>query len=139
MDDKRGILFVDDHPLILESVKYLPSLSMGREVFAASNAAAALDVYRQHNEYIDVIVSDYMMPGKDGIELFEMINEIAPMPVVFIIFTVRNSDEVVDGFMNTKPGNAVPWAVVSKCDDRDKLPAAIREGIIFIEAMRHKD
>jgi DNA-binding NtrC family response regulator len=69
------ILFVDDDPLILSAVRR----SLGREGFEIHTTAEPLDAPRLCAELgIDVIVSDYMMPGCTGVELLSLIRRLHP-------------------------------------------------------------
>lgn len=64
----RKVLFVDDMPDVLEAVrKTLTPMTKEWEMAFVTSGKAALDWLRQ-NSY-DVIVSDMVMPGMDGIQL----------------------------------------------------------------------
>lgn len=82
MDGPPRILVVDDEPKILRLLESL----LGREgyrVETAPDAAAALrGVVRTHP---DLLVTDLMMPGMDGLELARRAREIdADLPIVLI-------------------------------------------------------
>jgi len=65
-----GILFVDDDKQILEIVKsYLDRL--GYNILVANSGFEALDLIKQ--EAIDIVFSDLVMPGLDGIDLLKSI------------------------------------------------------------------
>ncbi len=71
------ILLVDDEPDILESLSDL--LSAGLEnvkVLAAPSGDAALAMMKKDN--VDIIVSDFKMPGMNGLQFLEKAREIAP-------------------------------------------------------------
>jgi two-component system response regulator HydG len=73
--DKPALLIVDDDKnnlLALEKV----FLRENFRVFSASGGHEAISVARQNN--IDVILTDLMMPGMDGLELLEAIKTISP-------------------------------------------------------------
>jgi DNA-binding NtrC family response regulator len=68
--DDFGILFVDDDKQILEIVKsYLDRL--GYKILVADSGFEALDLIKQ--ETIDIVFTDLIMPGLDGIELLKAI------------------------------------------------------------------
>lgn len=69
------VLVVDDDASNVESLRKILEKE-GAEVFAASRAAEALEVCRQHR--IHVVVSDLMMPGASGLELLKALTNVSP-------------------------------------------------------------
>jgi len=68
------ILVVEDDPMVLEMVgKMLEEL--GCCVLTAGNGEEALSVYDQHGEDILLVLTDMVMPGVDGMELFYALRE----------------------------------------------------------------
>jgi PAS domain S-box-containing protein len=86
------VLMVDDEPDILDISKEFLEQIRNISVNTASSAAHALDMIKIQ-EY-DIIISDYQMPGKDGIQLLKEIRETGNK-VPFIIFTGKGREEVV--------------------------------------------
>lgn len=69
------VLFVDDDPLILSAVRR----SLGREGFEIHVCNDPLDAPKLVGELrVDVIVSDYMMPGCTGVELLSLVRRLHP-------------------------------------------------------------
>ncbi len=68
MPRKAHLLLVDDDPSTLASLSRAFRLA-GHEATVCDNAARALDLVR--SEAFDLILSDVVMPGKNGIELLE--------------------------------------------------------------------
>ena len=65
---KRRILFVDDEPNVLDGLRRMLRAQQSRcDVNFVLSADEALE--RIHRPRFDAIVSDVMMPGKDGFEL----------------------------------------------------------------------
>ena len=64
----QRILVVDDHPLALEIVADLVERS-AHEVIRTTSGAGALELLEQAESPFDLVISDYKMPGMDGIEL----------------------------------------------------------------------
>jgi len=60
------ILLVDDEPLVAESLS-LAMTSIGHTVVAARNGVEAMQ--RVLEENVDLVVTDIVMPSKDGIEV----------------------------------------------------------------------
>lgn len=72
---EEKILFVDDEPRMLASI--LRQLSRLFNVTSARDAEQALEIVSEKGP-IAVVVSDYKMPGMDGITLLENIQTISP-------------------------------------------------------------
>jgi len=69
------VLVVDDEPSNLTSLQKIFQRE-GMRVFAAENGKAALDVVRKHR--VQVVLTDLMMPGSNGVELLRALKEITP-------------------------------------------------------------
>ncbi|NLV26141.1 MAG: PAS domain S-box protein [Methanomicrobiales archaeon] len=90
-DSQFSILYVDDESLLLKATKaYLQT--QGFIVDTAESGKEALEKIPK-NQY-DAIISDYQMPGMDGIQLLEEIRKKNP-DIPFILFTGRGREEVV--------------------------------------------
>jgi len=84
------LLYVDDEPTLLEKTRTYLEQS-GYCVDTAGSAQEALPLIR-NNSY-DVIVSDYLMPGMDGIELLRKIRQTG-IRTPFIILIGKNQEGV---------------------------------------------
>ena len=91
------ILLVDDEPALLDVGKQFLEESGDFSVTSASNAEEALSLLREQD--FDAIVSDYQMPGMDGISLLQYLREM-DSSTPFIIFTGRGREEVVIDALN---------------------------------------
>ena len=79
---KAHLLLVDDDPSTLASLARAFRL-VGHEATVCDNAARALDLIR--NESFDLILSDVVMPGKNGIEFLEDLKKAGvKIPIVLI-------------------------------------------------------
>ena len=92
------ILYVDDESSLLDIGKLFLEESGDFNVTTAISAPDGIRLLEQ--ERYDAIVSDYQMPGMDGIEfLVEVRNHFGQVP--FILFTGRGREEVVIQAINS--------------------------------------
>ena len=77
MMNKR-ILMIDDEPDVLAGFRR--NLKNNFEVYTAANSIEAMNVIKSSEEFA-VIVSDYQMPGINGIALFTIIKKMCPNSV----------------------------------------------------------
>ena len=86
------VLHVDDDPGLVDlSAELLEREREGLVVETASGAAEGLEVLSE--ERVDCVVSDYEMPGRDGIEFLEAVREEHP-DLPFILLTGRGNEQV---------------------------------------------
>lgn len=95
--EKIYILHVDDEPVILKATKDYLEINYGFEVDSIGSATDALEILR--NKKFDAIVSDYEMPGLNGIEFLKQVRSI-DNEIPFIIFTGRGREDVVIDALN---------------------------------------
>jgi CheY-like chemotaxis protein len=78
------ILVVDDEPTVNRLVsRYLTHL--GYRVMVASSADEALAVVRRRRPHIDLVLSDVVMPGRDGVALAAELLARCPGPSVILM------------------------------------------------------
>ncbi len=87
-----SVLYVDDEVPLLQLTKRYLERGGNFSVDTAESAGEALEIL-QRREY-DAIVSDYQMPGMDGIELLKALRT-SENTTPFIIFTGKGREEVV--------------------------------------------
>jgi two-component system, OmpR family, response regulator MtrA len=91
------ILVADDDVDIRELIEFKLS-TLGHEIVAVSDGAAAVDVCRDHKP--DLAVLDVMMPGMSGLDAIRMIRSdeaMADIPVILLTARAQESD-VETGF-----------------------------------------
>lgn len=86
---KPNILVVDDEPVARQSLSDILKLE-GYTVFAVSNGQAAVEHIRTHT--VDVMIVDLKMPGMDGLEVIQVVNQTSPETEI-ILLTAHGSIE----------------------------------------------
>lgn len=97
---RNTILVVDDDPAVLEYASGVLQ-EYGYAVFAARDGAAAL-LLLSDNERIDLLFTDLVMPGFDGVELARRAGK--EIPGLKVLFTSGYStDAAPEGHLLKKP------------------------------------
>ncbi len=113
------VLLVDDELDILDSFSILVSLSYPDiKVLEASSGQEALAILeRQH---VDVVVSDFRMPGMDGLELLERVRDGWPDTARVILSAYRK-----DGIAQMEAFNTIVDAYLSKSEAPQNMLEAL--------------
>ena len=121
------VLIVDDeknYPTILGEV----IREDGFEPVAASSGLMALDILR--NEPIDLVLTDVMMPGIDGIELLAQIKELNPTLPVMVMTAHGSVERAVEAMEKGA------FTYILKPFDNDTLVAHIKKAIAIHEIVK---
>lgn len=97
---QRSVLVVDDDPASLDMVSSCLS-GAGYHVHQADNAVHALAIFANHSEKpIQLVLSDWMMPGMSGLDLCRHIRASqAEQMVYFVMLTVHSDkDRLTEAF-----------------------------------------
>src|SRR3546814_553338 len=90
--DMPRILLIDDEPSIREPLsEYLEA--QGFAVIAAASAAEARSILRAQG--VDLIVSDIMMPGEDGLSLTRHLRETGSIPVILLTARAEDTERII--------------------------------------------
>lgn len=86
------LLLIDDEPSIREPLaEYLES--QGFAVTAAASAAEARSVLRAQS--VDLVISDIMMPGEDGLSLTRYLRESGSLPVILLTARAEETERII--------------------------------------------
>ena len=97
LNEKISVLHVDDDSGLLEIAKQCLELDATVQVDTAVSVEEAFKKLEQKK--FDVIISDYQMPVKDGLEFLKELREKGNM-IPFIIFTGKGREEVAIKALN---------------------------------------
>jgi len=84
-----NVVVVDDDPVVRLVLTRMVA-SLGHVALAADTAAAALDLVER--KPVDVIISDWLMPGLNGLELCELIRSRDDVEYVYLILVTALDD-----------------------------------------------
>ena len=87
------ILFVDDEEMIIKTGKELLE-TLGYEVLIAKSGKEVIEIYREKNEQIDMVILDTVMPDIGGREIYHMLKKINPDIKVLLSSGYSINDEV---------------------------------------------
>lgn len=94
-----NILVVDDDIVMVESMR-IGLQGKGHQVFAAYRASQALDQFSHGGGKIDLIITDYLMPAMNGMDLLKAIREIHPTLPVLIMTAYGEKKLVIEALRN---------------------------------------
>jgi len=119
-DDQR-VLFVDDEEAILEALEHC-AFDEEWEMLTAGSGPEALEVLSR--ERVAVVVSDYRMPGMNGVDLLRQVHERFPRTIRMILSGYAEAHVVVEAINEGHVDRflAKPW-------DDEELIRAVNDGI----------
>ena len=97
MVDRIDVLHVDDDPSALDAVEAFFHRELSAAVTGVTDPASALD--RLESGSFDCVVSDYDMPGMDGLTFFETVRGSRPK-LPFVLYTGKGSEEIASRALN---------------------------------------
>lgn len=89
---KSSILIVDDEPVTRKSLTDILRLE-GYMVTAVPNGQAAVEHVRTH--HVDLLVVDLRMPGMDGLEVVQVVNQIAPDTEIILLTAYASTETAI--------------------------------------------
>jgi len=94
---RTKIVIVDDEPIIHQQLKIILK-SLDAELICFSDGAAALTYISEHSD-IDMLITDWLMPTMDGLELISKVKAIGNQKFTYIMLltSLRDKESLVTG------------------------------------------
>lgn len=89
---KSNIIVVDDEPVARQSLSDILKLE-GYNVASAPNGQAAVEYVRMHP--VDLMIVDLRMPGMDGLEVVQVVNQISPDTEVILLTAFGSTETAI--------------------------------------------
>ena len=89
---KSNILVVDDEPVARQSLSEILRLE-GYAVNSVPNGQAAVEYVRTHP--VDLMVVDLRMPGMDGLEVIQVVNQVSPETEVILLTAFGTTESAI--------------------------------------------
>lgn len=104
-DETVRVLVVDDNPEVANlASEYLEHTDSAFSVVTETSPHDALTLLEESTDGFDCIVSDYEMPGMDGVEFHDAIRQ-SDSAVPFILFTSHGTEL----FSDCEPEGVTDW------------------------------
>ena len=117
-----NILHVDDSHIDLELIKYrLQSITRDFNIIEADSADTALNLIKE--QHFDCILSDFQMPGTNGMELLDILHS-KGIDIPFIFLTGQGNEEIAANAL--RAGAADYYTKETGFAEYDRLVNAVR-------------
>lgn len=122
-----NILLVDDHAILMDGVKSLLEKDGKPVAFKANNAEEALAIIKSND--IDLMITDFNMPGMDGLSLIHTIKRFSTS-IKIIVLSMHDEVHLVKEILKT----GVNGYVLKKDTQRELLQAVkdVEDGKVFL-------
>ncbi|MDQ7087352.1 MAG: response regulator [Acidobacteriota bacterium] len=117
----KRILFVDDEVNILSGIRR--NLRRHFDVFTAEGGEAGLEMIETEGPFA-VVVSDYRMPGMDGVQFLAKVRETSPQSVRMMLTGQAEMNAVIGAINSSKIFRFLPKPI-----SRDELIAALDDAL----------
>jgi class 3 adenylate cyclase len=132
----NALMVVDDEEGVRRSLKKIFEKD-GYEILLAEDGEHAIRMAENNGSILDTVISDYRMPGIDGLETLVRIGEINPEITRIVLTgyaTMENAIEAVnagiDGFVTKPFENVELRAKVRECNVKKRLKQFVSEQVM---------
>ena len=126
---KPVVLLVDDEPMILTSIRTLLTLEADYEIFTFTDPLAAAKHLSENT--VDIVVSDYMMPGLNGIQFLAESKRLQPEATRVLLTGHADKGSAIKAINEVSLFHYLekPW-------DNEQLLLVIRQGLERAQLLR---
>ena len=89
------VLIIDDEKMITQTLETLIEMMLDYEVFSFNDPVELLESKFLDENEIDLVVSDFMMPGKNGIEVLTAIKEKQPKAIPILLTGYADKESAI--------------------------------------------
>lgn len=116
------VAVIDDEPMVTQSIKNFLALETDYEVLVFNSPREAIDSLR--DKQVDVVISDYLMPDLNGIELFLQLKEIQPHATRILLTGYADKENAIKAI-----NDVGLYQYIEKPWENEDLKLIIRNGI----------
>ena len=122
MDEKATLLIVDDEKPTREGLR--AALEERYDVYLADDAKSAMDLLEREN--FDVLLTDFRLPGEDGLKLIARAKSLSKPPVC-ILMTAYGSEELAVDAMKRGADDYIPKGRLQIDELEMRIARALRQ------------
>jgi DNA-binding NtrC family response regulator len=119
---KPTVVLVDDEEMVITSIRAFLALEADFDLQGFTEPAAAAEYMKEHR--FDVVVSDYLMPKMNGIQLLRRAREIAPEASRILLTGHSDKQSAIDAI-----NDVALFQYIEKPWDNQQLLLAIQGGV----------
>jgi adenylate cyclase len=131
-----GLMVVDDEEGVRRSLRKVLEKD-GYDIFLAENGEQAVHMVRENHSHLETVISDFKMPGMDGLETLVEIGKINP-EITRIMLTgyatmesaIESVNAGIDGFLTKPFDNVELRAKVREYNVKKRLKQFVSEQIL---------
>lgn len=131
-EQKATILVVDDEEMVTSALRSFLQLESAYRVLTFTSPAEALDT--TDNEWIDVVIADFMMPEMDGITFLKAVRERRPEASRILLTGYADKENAIRAI-----NEAGLYYYLEKPWDNDHLQVVVRNGVERAGLVRELD
>jgi len=124
MTDKETfvVAIIDDEPMVTQSIKNFLALETDYDVLVYNSPQAALESLKDRT--VDVIISDYLMPDINGIDLLLQLKEMQPQATRILLTGYADKENAIKAI-----NDVGLYQYIEKPWENEDLKLIIRNGI----------
>lgn len=118
------ILLVDDEEMVLSSIKSFFAIETDYQLLTYTSPVKALEDLEQNHRWVDLVVSDYLMPEMDGITFLAGVKERLPMVPRILLTGYADKENAIKAI-----NNVGLYQYIEKPWDNEDLKLIVRNGL----------